>query len=73
MHSSRMRIVRWGGGVCPGECLARVWTEFLTHACQNITFPQLRLRTVKMYPGSIHLVLAYEIAVSYIYFCSVLN
>ena len=22
-------------------------TEFLTHACENITFPQLRLRTVK--------------------------
>ena len=24
-----------------------LWTEFLTHACENITFPQLRLRTVK--------------------------
>ena len=24
------------------------WTEFLTHACKNITFPQLRLRTVKI-------------------------
>ena len=23
-----------------------LWTEFLTHACENITFPQLRLRTV---------------------------
>ena len=23
-------------------------TEFLTHACENITFPQLRLRTVKI-------------------------
>ena len=23
------------------------WTEFLTHTCENITFPQLRLRTVK--------------------------
>ena len=22
------------------------WTEFLTHACENITFPQLLLRTV---------------------------
>ena len=22
------------------------WTEFLTHTCENITFPQLRLRTV---------------------------
>ena len=25
-----------------------LWTEFLTHACENITFPQLRYRTVKM-------------------------
>ena len=23
-----------------------MWTEFLTHACENITFPQLLLRTV---------------------------
>ena len=23
-----------------------LWTEFLTHACENITFPQLRLRMV---------------------------
>ena len=23
-----------------------LWTEFLTHACENITFPQLLLRTV---------------------------
>ena len=49
------------GGVCPGAvCLEGVclsaggvytsptlWTEFLTHACENITFPQLLLRTVK--------------------------
>ena len=25
-----------------------LWTEFLAHACENITFPQLRLRTVKI-------------------------
>ena len=45
------------GGVCPGGVFAQVhagihitplWTEFLTHACENITFPQLRLRTVKI-------------------------
>ena len=24
------------------------WTEFLTHACENITFPQLLLRTVNI-------------------------
>ena len=24
-----------------------LWTEFLTHACENITFPQLLLRTIK--------------------------
>ena len=26
-----------------------LWTEFLTHACENITFPQLRLQTVMKY------------------------
>ena len=51
------------GDVCPGWCLSRgcpakcmlgytsphpPWTEFLTHACENITFLQLRLRTVKI-------------------------
>ena len=25
-----------------------LWTEFLTHACENITFPQLLLRMVNM-------------------------
>ena len=25
------------------------WTEFLTHACENITFPQLLLRAVIIY------------------------
>ena len=30
---------RGGGGVCP-------LADFLTHACENIIFPQLRLRTV---------------------------
>ena len=45
------------GCISPGRCLADVphptphpppWTEFLTHACENITFPQLRLRTVNI-------------------------
>ena len=48
-------------GVCLGGCLLRggclpdgctppfpLWTKFLTHACENITFLQLRLRTVKI-------------------------
>ena len=34
------------GGVCPGGYTSPLWTEFLTHACENITFPQLLLRTV---------------------------
>ena len=43
------------GCVCSGGVSAPVhagiqtpllWTEFLTHACENITFLQLRLRTV---------------------------
>ena len=39
-----MRTVR-----CSGRLGANVgvWTEFLTHACENITFLQLLLRTVK--------------------------
>ena len=32
----------------PLQWPSRLWTEFLTHACENITFPQLLLRTVKM-------------------------
>ena len=48
-----------GRGVCPGDvCVSGgvsqhmqwgrqpPWTEFLTHAYENITFPQLLLRTV---------------------------
>ena len=35
-----------GGGCLPDTPAPPVWTEFLTHACENITFPQLRLRTV---------------------------
>ena len=36
-------------GVCPGgEYTTPLWTEFLTQACENITFLQLRLRTVKI-------------------------
>ena len=33
-----------GGGACPPQ-----WTEFMTHACENITFQQLLLRVVKIY------------------------
>ena len=61
MHTIRWGESAWGGGVCLGGsawgCLPRgvstwgvytspLWIEFLTHACENITFPQLRLRTV---------------------------
>ena len=47
----------WPGGSLPGRgCLPRgclpptppPWTESLTHAFENITFPQLLLRTVKI-------------------------
>ena len=51
-------LPRRGRGVCPGGVCLEVsaggegvhpllWTEFLTHTCENITFPQLRLRTIK--------------------------
>ena len=62
MHSSRMRAVGVGvcqgvsarGVSAQGWCLPGVGggvhlslcTEFLTHACENITSPQLSLRTV---------------------------
>ena len=46
------RPLQWpsdGGGCLPGGCVhSTLWTEFLTHACENITFPQLCLRTVKI-------------------------
>ena len=35
------------GGCLPGEVYTSPWTEFLTHTCENMTFPQLRLRRVK--------------------------
>ena len=47
LHSGGVCI----GGVCPGDVcpgdvrLPSLWTEFLTHTCENITFLQLRLRT----------------------------
>ena len=35
------------GDVClPGDVHLPLWREFLTHACENITFPQIRLRMV---------------------------
>ena len=35
----------WPGGGVHG--IHPPWTEFLTHASENITFPQLMLRAVK--------------------------
>ena len=42
--------VRSPNHACPSTTHAPpLWTEFLTHACENITFPQLLLLTVKMF------------------------
>ena len=65
MHSSRMRTIRCTGHLschaCPPSCTAPLshmpapamhappWTEFLTHDCEHITFPQLLLRTVMIF------------------------
>ena len=41
------------GDVCPMACWDTPrppWTEFLTHACKNITFPQLLFRVVITWP-----------------------
>ena len=46
----------YGWGYLPRGCLSGrggVWTEFFTHACENITFPQLLLRTLKTEPCSL--------------------
>ena len=53
MHSSRMRTIHCTGSLGGRGCLPRgvytpLWTEFLTHACENIPFLQLLLRTVKI-------------------------
>ena len=37
-----------GGGCLPEHVYISLWTEFLTHVCEIITFPQLRLRMVTM-------------------------
>ena len=59
---SSSRLLGVSAGRClPGGCLPRevcfipvctgagtlLWTEWLTDRCENITFPQLRLRTIK--------------------------
>ena len=46
--SVRGLSARWG--VCPGGVCqtSPLWLEFLPHSCENITFPQLRLRTVNI-------------------------
>ena len=36
------------GSVCLGVYTSPLWTEFLTHTCENITFQQLLLRTVNI-------------------------
>ena len=42
------------GGMC-GMYASLLWTEFLTHVCENITFPQLLLRAVmNNYTGHSH-------------------
>ena len=55
--SAKQRCLAGGsakGNVCLVGCLSGgdvhlpPWTEFLTHACENITFPQLRLQMVKI-------------------------
>ena len=52
---SRVCVCVFRRGVCPGGFVSQhavgqtppsLWTAFLTHTCENITFPQLLLRTV---------------------------
>ena len=52
LGDSASEVSTWGclpGGVLhldPEADTSTLWTEFLTHACENITFLQLLLRTV---------------------------
>ena len=39
-------LLEWPPGGCLPHTLSPLWTEFLTHACENITLPQTTLRTV---------------------------
>ena len=54
LGDSAWEVSTWGclpGGVLhldPEADTSTLWTEFLTHACENITFLQLLLRTVIM-------------------------
>ena len=49
MHA-QSDVHAWGGLCAQGVCMRALgacpWTEFLTRACENITFPQLPLRAV---------------------------
>ena len=51
-------------GCLPGQegCTPPPWTEFMTHNCENITFPQLHLRTVmtRMHGTFIHKMLVHS-------------
>ena len=63
MHSSRMRTTHFSGCLCGGGVSAPfpiaswdlppplLWTEGMARACENITFPQLLLRPVKIIRG----------------------
>ena len=48
MQMLTQSVVCLGGGCLPGGrgvYTFPLWTEILTHTCENITFPQLHLRT----------------------------
>ena len=48
MRTARCSDRPMGEGVCPGGVHLPPRAEFLIHACEKITFPQLRLRTVNI-------------------------
>ena len=59
MHSSRMRTARFSGrllGGCLPHTLIHTHMNRITDRCENITFPQLRLRAVNIKESRITLV-----------------
>ena len=41
------------------------WAEFLAHACENITFPQLRLQTVSMVHRMLNFINLFDLLLSF--------
>ena len=65
MHTARLLTYLGGGSACRGDWAdPPPWTEWQTDRCKNITFPQLRLRAVKLSVYHIAFAIAFKIALA---------